>query len=564
MPDKWAKEWVTRDPLITQQFANFVGWLSGSRILKPMATGLNPEFAITNFPRDILHVYITTAEYSKHLPKFIAQMGRDLIATTKDAFLRKGDWLDYIDEGGSMDFLTHQGRLTSRVKGELADVQTSAGYLGETSEIWVRLALRKRAIRNGAKPYEATWIARNYLDFYQGGNYTKAFDAGIPYLNAGVQATRGIFRALIDRPRDTLIKFAWLGTIASGLYLANKYGNPECWDAVSNRDKVNNFIITTPFKVKDKEGNERYLYFKIAKDQGQRIAATLFENLIAKQLGEKVDSDQIVQAIGDFVPIMPTEKTPPTLDALFGYLLNKDFWRREDIWKGPNITPREEYTSYTHPALVKIGKKTGLSPERLEYSLQQFFTYGNIYTSLVGGGLNAVMQGQDDKTKEKIKEEVITRLPFIRRVAKVTPPYSVKEVKEAREAGVEESTRKYKQRRELKEIANEYYKKLKEEKIKDPELIKQAKDFILSQPKEDKDRLVRYLKRYGEIYDIPNKSWWFEVMDLPPEARALTFWTKYIRSSDEEKKELLRIAKKLSGFWSERFAKKFRELRLKE
>lgn len=558
--DKYAKEWLTRDPLINEQIANLIGWLSGSKILKPMATGVNPGFAITNFPRDIAHIWITTSEYSSLGPMFTAQMGRDLLSTMKDAFTRKGRWIDYLDEGGGMYFLTQQGKTIKTRNPALRKLQDVLAYVGETSEIWTRIALRERAIRKGKSPKEATWIARNYLDFSQGGNVSKALDSGIPYLNAGIQGTRGIFRALGDRPTDTLWKFAQLGALASGLYLANHYAHKEGYDRVPDREKVNNFVIMTPFKERDKNGNERHLYFKVAKDQGQRIVCTIFENLMKKYLGEPVDGDQIGQAVQEFIPIIPSQNLPPSIDALMGYFANKDFWRNEDIWRGPKVTPREEYTAYTHPALVEMGKKTGLSPEKTKYVLQQFFTYGNIYTSVVGGALNLMFKEAPEKDKRKITAEILTRLPIIRRFAKLTPPYSEEELKQAEKVATEESTRRYKQRRELNKMSNEFYRKLKDDKVTDKELLREIKVFIKQQPKEDQDRLYQRFKKYELVYDIPDKSWWLDISNMPPEARATVFWTKYMESKKEEKEELIKLAKRVPGIWSDRFYKRLKLL----
>lgn len=558
--DKYAKEWLTRDPLIDEQLVNIIGWLSGSKILKPMATGLNPGFAVTNLPRDIAHIWITTSEYSSFMPKFILQMSRDLLATVGDAMARKGRWIDYLDEGGGMYFLTHQGKTIKTRNPALRKLQDVLSYVGETSEIWTRIALRERALRQGKSPKEATWTARNYLDFSQGGNVSKALDAGIPYLNAGIQGTRGIFRALGDRPADTLWKFAQLGALAAGLYLANHYAHRKNYARVPDREKVNNFVIMTPYKVTDKNGNERCLYFKIAKDQGQRIVCTIFENLMKKYLGEPVDGDQIGQAIQEFIPIIPSQNLPPSIDAMLGYFANKDFWRNEDIWKGPKVTPREEYTVYTHPGLVELGKKTGLSPERIKYVLQQFFTYGNVYTSLVGAGLNSVIEGQPEKDKRKIKAEVVTNLPIVRRFAKLTPPYSEEQLKKVEKAATEESTRRYKQRRELQEMSNEFYRKLKDEKVTDKDLLKKIKVFIKEQPKEDQDRLYQWFRKYELVYDIPDKSWWLDLTDMPPEARATVFWTKYMESDKDERKDLVQLAKRIPGVWSDRFYKRFKIL----
>ena len=487
------------------------------------------------------------------------------MATAKDTFLRKGRWVDYLDEGGGMTFLTHQGKpfktmgkrgIYTAIKG----LQQALGYVGETSEIWTRLALRERALRQGKSPHEATWIARNYIDFNQGGNFAKALDTGIPYLNAGVQGTRGIFRALADRPTDTLWKFVQLAVLASGLYLANNLLNKECMDHITDREKVNNWIFSTPFRFTDKNGNKRYLYFKIAKDQGQRIACTIVENLMRKALGKEVNSDQIVQSVQDFIPIVPDQLMPPSIDGLMGYVANRDFWTRKDIWRGDKITPREEYTIYTHPALVKLGKATGWSPERLEYFLSQVFTRGNVYTSLVGGGLTLAMKDLPEKDKRKTTTEIVSRLPLIKRVFGVTPPYSVEEIKKLEKASMEESTRKHKQKRELTELANTYYRKLKDEKIKDRSVLNEIKVFIRKQPVEDRKRLVSWFKRYGIVYDIPDKSWWLNLAEMPPEARATVFWLKYLETEEADRKGLKRLAKRIPGLWSPRFLKRLRIL----
>jgi hypothetical protein len=557
MPDEFAKEWITRDPLVNQTMANIIGWLSMSKPLKAFATGINPGFGIGNMPRDIGHIWITTNEYSSFLPKYGAQMMHDLGTVAKDAITRGKRWQDYIDEGGGMNFLTYQGRpFHTSIKG-IKGLQKVLGWVGETSEIWSRLALRERALRNGKSPTEATWTARNYLDFNQGGNVIKALDTGVPYLNASVQATRGLFRAVADRPAQTIWKLGQIGTLASGLYLANRLRNKKCWEAVPDREKINNFIITTPWSVKDKNGNERHFYFKIAKDQTQRIFCSIFENLMAKAIGEKVNGDQIAGAVSDFIPIVPEQNIPPTIDAFLGYMANKDFWKNEDIWKGPKVTPREEYTVYTDPAMKKLGQLTGLSPERTEYALSQIFTRGNIYTGLVNGGLNAILGDQSEVDKRKLTMEFITKaVPDIKRVFNITPPYSQTEIKQAKEVATEESTRKFKQERELNEMASQYYRKLYDEKTRDEKLLGEIRAFIRQQPAEDKDRMIRWFNNYGKVYDIPDRSWWLTIAGMPPETRATVFWNKYVESSEEKRQELLKLARKVPEIMSDRFKRR--------
>ena len=564
VPTEWAQEWVTRDPAISAGLANTFAWLSGSKILKPMATGLNPEFAITNFPRDILHSWLVTNEFSSFFPKGMMQMGQDLATVARDVFTRTGRWVDAIDEGIGMDFLTHQGRITNKATGVFRDIQDVMGYLGETSEMWVRLAIRERAIRNGKSPAEATWIARTYLDFSQGGSVAKAIDSGVPYLNAGIQGTRGVFRAVADRPAQTLFKFAQLGTLSTGLYLANKYTNPEAWDSISDREKANNFIITTPFSYTDENDNKRYIYFRVAKDQGQRIVSTAFENLTAKAIGEDVDADQIIQAIQDFLPIMPTEQVPPSVDAVLGYILNRDLWTRKDIWTGPEgIQSSKEKHPGTSPVLVEIGDLTGLSPERLNYALKQYFTRGNIYTDLVGGGIKSILGQVSEEWSEKQALELISKAPGARRVMRATHPYTAHQ-KDLERIRKEENTKRWERTVELDSRAEAYFNQLQSTGLHDPVMRENVINYVDRQPPEEQDRLMQRWIRYGKIHDVPDKTWWLNMAHMSPEARALVYWTRWRKADDEEKRRLLKTVSRVSGVITPRFNRRLDSLKQKD
>ena len=553
MPNEMAKEWVTRSPEVTPQLANFIGWISGNKILKPMATGLNPEFALTNFPRDIAHIWLSTQEYSPVAPKAGLQMAGDFSKVLGDAVFRKGVWKDYINEGGGMEFLTHQGKVTSKLKGTVSSLQKILGWFGETSEITSRLMLRQRAIANGKTPEEATWIARNYLDFSQGGSWAKAVDTAVPYFNAGIQGTRGIFRAAAQKPGIFTFKIAQLGTLATGLYMANKTQNPEALAQVSDRDKVNNWIITTPFSYKDKDGTKKYVYFKVAKDQGQRVFATIFENLMAKYMGSDVNVDQITQSVQEALPITPTQPIPPSISALMGYAANKDFWKNEDIWKGPNIKEQEQYTRYTHPGFVKTGETTGLSPEKTKFALSQFFTSGNIYTSLVGYGWNKLLNQGSEQDKQLTTEEVVLKQPFIRKIAKSTDPLN-QYSKSMKEINTDISTEKYMIARAADSISQKVY---------DGKLTKNdMKTFINSMPITERQNLWQRYIRMGSIQDLPDKRWWLEVGNMDnPEAKATAYWNKWRDSSPEIQKQMDDKVKTLQWIRGQKFYYRLNQLK---
>lgn len=173
------------------------------------------------------------------------------------------------------------------------------------------------------------------------------------------------------------------------------------------------------------------------------------------------------------------------------------------------------------------------------------------------------LRQQPEQDKRKLTEEMVANLPGIRRVFKLTPPYNEKEIQDMKKAIKEENARQEEQRMGLQKMANEYYTKLNDDGVKDLELRRKIKSWIREQPKEDRTRLNNWFTRYGKVYAIPDKFWWFNLTDMQPEARAYVYFTKWLESSEEERKELRRIAKQIGGVWSDRFRARFNELRRK-
>lgn len=574
MDNEYAREWLIRDPEISAQLSNTVRILSGGFILRPMATGINPEFAIANLPRDIAHIMLTTQEYSSTLPVGLGQMTKDIFSVGWDAIRRKGRYVDYAREGGLMEFLTHQGRITKegaeplRV-GFLRGLRNTLEYVGETSEILTRLALRERAIINGKSPQEGTWVARNYLDFSQGGSFAKAADAGIPYLNAAIQGTRGIVRAAAEKPGVFTYKVAQIGGLATMLYLANRDNNPEAWDQISDRQKVSNWIITTPFYKIDQDGRKRYKYIAIAKDQGQRVFASIFEAMIERNIEGKMPRKQVLASIADFLPLIPTQALPPTLEAIMGYAMNKDFWYREDIWRGPEVAPKEEYWFKTHPAFVKFGEVTGTSPVRMQYALGNIFTRRNIYTDLAGAGWKTITGAIDDEQQAAVLKEM-KGIPFARRIFKETNPM-YEDVEDLERMSIEENTRRHRQNRELSEIyalteiekeelrlaaSETTRKKIYSRRMN--ERITEFREFIKQQPPVDRQRLIN--RRNAMQRHIGLSNWWYDLMELPPEPRATAFYSRWYESDTEARDNLIKTARRIGGIMSGRFMAIFRRL----
>jgi hypothetical protein len=550
--------------MIAPALAQLLGYTTGAKLLKAVATGYNPAFALANIPRDLSLYWMNTKAWSSFLPKALGQMGKDLVTVSRDAITKSGRYKQYINEGGGMELLTYQGRFGG--SGEKNLLSRALGYIGETSEILTRLALRERAIINGASPEKATWMARRALDFAQGGSMTKAVDTCIPYLNAGVQATRTLVRAAVLDPK----RFAWqasqLMAGASGLYYANGTINPKGYDQVSDREKEANWIIMMPpsMDYRDDKGQNRSVYFKVAKDQAQRVFTTGMEMILDRFHKGKVPTDQALAAVKDFIPTPASgQMLPPFLSAWFTYVFNKDFYRNQDVWKGPSgIEPKEEYTKDTPDLWRGVGEQTGLSPERARGSVQRVVPFGNPFVGLVGK-LAQLATGSEvgDEISKKVGIQLLTETPAVRRIFASTSPYEPV-YKETQDVKEKYKTENFKQTRKIDELSESFYRLKTSGKPAAELAFKRIERYVASQPEVDQDRLIDRFEAGKAFWNIPNRPFWLIVRGAgDPEAKAELIYNRWISLPKAGGDALLAQANSLPGILSDRVEEKFNHLK---
>jgi anti-sigma regulatory factor (Ser/Thr protein kinase) len=574
-----AKEWITNSPEMSYKLSQFLRYASGSPVLRTMATGINWGFALANLPRDIMHTWFAARAfedgkwkpiYNSSLPIFGMQMARDQMAVFSDALLRKGRYQDYIKEGGGMEFLVHQGKLMQRgrhVEGSIDKFENFMGYFGETSELMTRLAIRERAIRKGKSPQESTFIARDYMDFGQGGGIAKALDNAVPYLGASIQGTRGLFRSIKDNPLIFTYKVAQLAALTSGLLIYNRTNNPETTKALQgNIDMQNNLCLPLgdSFSFQDEKGQTRYSYFKIPLDPGQRFFKMFFEGATDKWLGNEVDTDAIVNSLTQVSPV-GISSLPPTIAGTLGYMTNKNFWLNEDIWKKtdkplswPNS--KEEYIpGQTPQAFIDAGSLTGLSPERMKYAVEQLVTGGTEWGYLSGQGYDAMFGDLPKDMKEKHLAETLAKVPIVKRFIGITNPYSqfANTVEKAREGSVLD---RWIENRGLDTLVEGYL-------YKDNVTRKEVIDYI-SKTAKDKDTFDRLRDRFKfqeKIKDLPNRSFWLALKGTPDtDARAKLYMNRLANATPEERHQLMNevgIVQSAGGVISDEFRKSVMKLK---
>ena len=313
---------------------------SGTALVKGIATGNNPAFFLTNFPRDLFFVASFSKEYGNRSGGLLGGYNpfapivvlKDFAISVRKIFIKDSSFENFVKYGGMMDFLHTQGEYkgTKGLRGlartkisnknrdllkKIGNILTLKG-VQTYSEIGFRLAVYNKSLANSLRLSEykkmedvpadlledwnvsAVAAARSLTDFNQGGIYAKDLDAVTPYLNAGIQGTRSAVDAIAESPGETLFRMISTGTLLASapLAIATYFIAKANWgeddeemagltsagqyykalEGVSRYDRTNYMIIFTGGR--DERGE--YVYWRIAKPHFITPASSLASNIM--------------------------------------------------------------------------------------------------------------------------------------------------------------------------------------------------------------------------------------------------------------------------------------------
>jgi hypothetical protein len=483
----------------------FFSMMSGTPLIKLMATRANPLFAFKNFPRDLGHILFFTNIYDKHNLYYATYLVfRDFLKGLKSSIQDTQDFKDYMDLGGGMDFISIQGRDGNFIsKSAVNKTVEKIGKLGEWSEVGFRIGVYKRfkddAIaefekKNGAKPEgedllqikeRAVAKSREVIDFSQGGEAVKAADKFVPYLNAAFQGFRVGATYVANNPKTFASKFvqAQMGLLALS-FLNSLIGDEDELEDIPEHTRLMNFVIFLPSTRIDEDGKERRKYILIPKTQQAAPFFALMDVANRKILNDvfgkeyNISEDEytyIVNGIrkglpiGDDAPIKEIESLIPVINAATTYSSNYDSFRDRMITmdKDKVLPAFENINDPNVEQFYKvIGEVAGISPIRTKVATEKLITGPNS-SFIVGmsyGLLDAIarqypLEGgeYDIKTAESKAQNVAkqTGLNFSKAFVRETDPswklYNQKETLD--EIDLRAGTERARLRQKAKELA---------------------------------------------------------------------------------------------------------------
>lgn len=260
--------------------------------------------------------------------------------------------------------LTTQEKITRALRSAWDRYQE----LGDRLESVNRAALYKKLREQGKSHLEASYLARDMMDFTSAGKWASVrfLTQIVPFMNARLQGMYKLGRGAGTDPRRFLAVAGAVAMVSVLLHLLNKDDDEykELPDFVRN----NYWWVRLP-------GAEHALYIPKPFEVGVlgSVAERMTELATA---GDDYRAGDFASTLGallmDQLSMNPVPQAfKPAMEAAFNY----DSFRKTaiDSMGQERLPPAERYTSSTSAAAVAAGRMANISPQRLEHLMRGYF-----------------------------------------------------------------------------------------------------------------------------------------------------------------------------------------------
>jgi len=260
--------------------------------------------------------------------------------------------------------LTTQEKITRALRSAWDKYQE----LGDRLESVNRAALYKKLREEGKSHLEASYAARDMMDFTSAGKWASVrfLTQIVPFMNARLQGMYKLGRGAGTDPRRFLAVAGAVAMVSVLLHLLNK--DDEEYKGLPDFVRNNYWWVRLP-------GAEHALYIPKPFEVGVlgSVAERMTELATA---GSDYRAGDFASTVGallmDQLSMNPVPQAfKPAMEAAFNY----DSFRESaiDSQGQERLPPAERYTSSTSAAAVAAGRLANISPQRLEHLVRGYF-----------------------------------------------------------------------------------------------------------------------------------------------------------------------------------------------
>ncbi|WP_284335435.1 LPD38 domain-containing protein [Comamonas sp. NoAH] len=389
--------WMVEDPYLMEAISAL--HYQASPLMKPLAKAkqlltlgvtVNPTFKIRNLIRDVVSS-MAIADLGFNPAANVAK-GWKLTASDSQIYA------SMLASGGVIKFGTQEQtdrarKQAAKLSGVMLD-QSGAQKLwrqmrelydvyaefGDRAENVNRAALYDRLIAKGHSHAEASFMARDLMDFSMGGSapVVRFLTQSVPFLNARLQGLYKLGRAANDDPR----RFATVALAVSmaSLGLLAAYADDEDWKRREDWDRDSYWW----FKI----GETAY---RIPKPFEVGAIGTLAERTAEAMFSEEMGSQRYMERIAHMVSqTFALDPIPQAVKPLLDIYANKDSFtgRAIESLADQRLRPKDRLNERTSevarllgqlglpdPAQLVKGEYTELSPKQIDHLLRGYFSW---------------------------------------------------------------------------------------------------------------------------------------------------------------------------------------------
>ena len=443
-----------------------------NRYLSNINTTWNPEFAITNFFRDLETAGVNINQYdqegiSKEVMKNAPFAVKGILASTREGGFEgfdKTNWTDiyndFRENGGknSTNQVDSVKDQMERIKSVLDEVSNNSikgklglsrnGFINKIGgfidayntaiENGVRIATYHALLKRGYSKDRAAQAARNVtVNFAKQGEEKALMNALYLFYNASLQGSMALFNAGI---RSSKVRKIWGGMIVTGVLLdqfASAFSGDEDEDGISDYDELgeytleHNLIFPTFGLLDDK-------FIKIPLGYGINTALNLGRSMSRVQRGEYTPAEAFNSTFGTLAESLnPLGDTnwenaivPTVADPFVSLAVNKDF-KGDPIVKeaspfGVQKPDSQLYWSNTSALYKNIASvintfsggteitpgMVDISPETIDYWAQYFTGAAGAFALRTAESPSKVIES----FKDDLDGDIIREIPFARKL----------------------------------------------------------------------------------------------------------------------------------------------------
>lgn len=341
-----------------------------NNVRRGLITEYNLMFTVTNAIKDAQDVLIN----SQHPIKTYAAFPQAF----KELLTGKGTYVtEYLDNGG--EDLTYFDDQTKTFKGDKSTLRKIVGFpLDKISDInnFIEKVPRLAeyiASRKDGRTVDVAMLdaARVTTDFSAGGHFVKMLNRnGFTFLNASVQGAVQQVRNVREARYNGLKGWAQLAgkVVAAGLPFMLL--NHLLWDDDEEYADLSDYVKQSYYIVGKTEDGK---FIRIPKGRALAVIQNAFqqmENLVTGN--DEVDLAAFGQLVVD--NLAPSNPLDNNLIAPLAQAFRNETWYGEDLvpTRLQSLPAEEQYDESTDSLSKWLGEKTGLSPYKINYVLDQY------------------------------------------------------------------------------------------------------------------------------------------------------------------------------------------------